>query len=122
MPEEPIKVAVASYGRERVDLHFGQARSFMAFNVSGDAIEPLDDIKVDAMPNVAMFGEAHRGKLEGMVAALKGFDIVVAESFGEPVREFLSDEGISYHICVKAVDEAVRDAADVIRKKRKERG
>jgi nitrogen fixation protein NifB len=122
MPEEPIKVAVASHGRERVDLHFGQAHSFMAFSVSGDATEPLDDIKVDAMPNVAMFGEAHRGKLEGMVAALKGFDIVVAESFGEPVRGFLSDEGISYHICVKAVDEAVRDASDVIRKKRKERG
>jgi predicted Fe-Mo cluster-binding NifX family protein len=71
------------------------------------------------MPNVAMFGEAHRGKLENMAKALKGFDIVVAESFGTPVKEFLAEEGISCHVCVKSVEDAVRDAAEEVRRKKK---
>jgi nitrogen fixation protein NifB len=117
--EAPIKVAVASDGEEKVDLHFGQARRFMAYEVIGNELRRLNDVQVDPMPNVAMFGEAHRGKLEGMAKALKGFNIVVAESFGTPVREFLGEDGISCHVCVKKVEDAVRDAAEEIRRKKR---
>jgi predicted Fe-Mo cluster-binding NifX family protein len=61
-----------------------------------------------------MAGEAHRGKLEMMAMALKGFDAVVAKSFGEPAKEFLKEDGILPFQTDCAVKDAVRAAVKAV--------
>jgi nitrogen fixation protein NifB len=112
------KVAVASTDGIMVDTHFGHAKRFLAFEVEGDEVKQLPDVPVDNMPNVAMFGEAHRGKLEQMALALKGFDIVVAKSFGAPAREFLEEDGILTFQTSTEVQDAARCAASAVFKQR----
>ncbi len=108
------KVAVASSDGVDVDVHFGQAAQFLLFEVHEGKITPKGSIRVDNMPNVAMFGESHRGKLENMALALKGNDVVVAKSFGDPAKEFLRDEGIATFVSACAVEEGVRAAVRFI--------
>jgi len=112
------RVAVASTDGNLVDTHFGHAKRFLAFEVEGDEVRPLPDVSVDNMPNVAMFGEAHHGKLEQMAQALKGFDIVVAKSFGTPAREFLEQDGILTFQTSTEVQDAARCAASAVFKQR----
>jgi nitrogen fixation protein NifB len=112
------KVAVASSNGVNVDTHFGQAKLFHAYRVEQDRVEELEPIKVDVMPNVAMFGAAHRGKLEIMAQLLKGFDVVVAESFGDPAREFLKEEGIFPFQSSGPVTKAIRSSIEAVFKER----
>jgi nitrogen fixation protein NifB len=108
------KVAVATVSGNKVDLHFGQAKKFHIYQVDDHRIEELDPIVVDPMPNVAMLGDAHKGKLEMMAQALHGCDIVVAMSFGAPAREYLKEDGIQYYTAEGPEEEAVKKAVDAL--------
>jgi nitrogen fixation protein NifB len=108
------QVAVASSDGKDVDLHFGQAGQFFTFEVAEGIVTPTGNLRVDNLPNVAMFGQAHRGKLENMALALKGYDVVVAKSFGDPAKEFLKDDDIATFVSACAVEEAVRAAVRFI--------
>jgi nitrogen fixation protein NifB len=108
------RIAVASSDGVQVDTHYGHAKSFLAFEVKGDDIRPIENIVIASVPNVAMAGEAHRGKLEMMALALKGFDAVVAKSFGEPAKEFLKEDGILPFQTDCAVKDAIRAAVKAV--------
>ncbi|OPY33426.1 MAG: molybdenum cofactor biosynthesis protein A [Methanomassiliicoccales archaeon PtaU1.Bin124] len=112
------KVAVASEDGATVDTHFGHAKRFLAFAVEEGQMISLPPIIIGEMPNVAMFGEAHRGKLEMMAAALKGFDVVVAKSFGDPAKEFLEEDGIMAMQSSGKIEDSVKCASDAVYKKR----
>jgi len=112
------RVAIASSDGAKVDLHFGHAKSFFTFEVAGNEIKKLGRIDMGLVPNVAMFGDAHRGKLETMTSALKGFDAVVAVSFGEPAMEFLRESGIIPVQSDLDVKDAVITAVKIVREER----
>lgn len=108
------RVAVASSDGVNVDAHFGHAKRFLAFEVEGENVRELPPIEVAIAPNIAVFGEPHRGKLETMTSALKGFDAVVAKSFGEPAKEFLRQEKILPVVSNCEVNKAVRAAVEAV--------
>jgi nitrogen fixation protein NifB len=108
------RVAVATLDGKAVDLHFGQAKRFKVFQVDGANVTELDPVVIDQVPNVALSGDSHKGKLEMLAEALRGCDAVVAMSFGTPAKEYLKEEGIRPYTASGPVEEAVRAAADAI--------
>jgi len=107
-------VAVATMNGEAVDLHFGQAKKFLVFQVKGTAVTELEPIFIDQMPNVALSGDAHKGKLEMLAERLRGCDVVVAMSFGTPAKEYLKEEGIRSYTAKGPVRIAVKEAAEAL--------
>jgi nitrogen fixation protein NifB len=112
--ETAHKVAVATLNGDLVDLHFGQAKKFLVFQVEGLKLTEMDPIVIDQVPNVAMSGDAHKGKLEMLAEALQGCDVVVAMSIGTPAREYLKEEGIQSYTAKGAVRTAVKEAVDAL--------
>ena len=108
------KVAVATLDGENVDLHFGQAKRFLVFQVEGATISEMDPIDVGQAPNVALSGDSHKGKLEMLAEVLRGCDLVVAMSFGTPAKEYLREEGIMSYTAKGAVRIAVKEAVDAL--------
>jgi len=108
------KVAVATLEGKEVDLHFGQVKRFKVFRVDGADITEIDPIMVDRMPNVAMLGDAHKGKLEMLAEALRGCDVVISISIGTPAKEYLIEEGIRSYTAKGPVKEAIREAVDAL--------
>lgn len=108
------KVAVATLNGDAVDLHFGQAKKFLVFQVEGAKITEMEPIAIEPMPNVALSGDAHKGKLEMLAEALRGCDIVVAMSFGTPAKEYLKEEGIQSYTAEGPVSAAVKEAVDAL--------
>jgi nitrogen fixation protein NifB len=104
------KVAVATLNGDVVDLHFGQAKKFLVFQVDGAKVTEMEPVTVDLVPNVAMSGNAHKGKLEMLAEVLRGCDVVVAVSFGAPAKEYLREEGIRSFTAKGPVRTAVKDA------------
>lgn len=113
-----FKVAVASLKGDSVDLHFGQANKFFVFQVDGAKITELEPVVVEQVPNVALSGDAHKGKLEMLAELLRGCDIVVAMSIGTPAKEYLKEEGIHSYTAKGPVRVAVKEAADALFKDR----
>ena len=97
-----------------MDLHFGQAKKFLVFQVKGTAVTELEPIFIDQMPNVALSGDAHKGKLEMLAERLRGCDVVVAMSFGTPAKEYLKEEGIRSYTAKGPVRIAVKEAAEAL--------
>ena len=108
------KVAVASLNGDAVDQHFGQAKKFLVFQVEGANITELDPIEIEQLPNVALSGDAHKGKLGMLAERLRGCDVVVAMSFGTPAKEYLKEEGIRSYTAKGPVRGAVMEAANAI--------
>ena len=108
------KVAVATLTGEEVDLHFGQAKRFHVFQVEGANITEMDPIVVDPLPNVAMLGDAHKGKLEMLAEALRGCDVVISMSIGTPAKEYLKEEGIQSYTAKGPVRAAVKESVDAL--------
>jgi nitrogen fixation protein NifB len=108
--ENVHKVAVASLSGDSVDLHFGQAKKFLVFQVEGSKITEIESIVVNQMPNVAMSGDAHKGKLEMLAELLHGCDVVISMSIGTPAKEYLKEEGIQSYTASGPVRTAVKDA------------
>lgn len=115
MPGNTVyKVAVATLNGKDVDLHFGQAKKFHVFQVEGGNIKEIVPILVDPVPNVAMTGDAHKGKLELLAEALRGCDVVISMSIGTPAKEYLKEEGIQSFIAKGPVESAVRQSVDAL--------
>ena len=69
---------------------------------------------VGQAPNVALSGDAHKGKLEMLAEVLRGCDLVVAMSFGTPAKEYLREEGIMSYTAKGAVRIAVKESVDAL--------
>jgi nitrogen fixation protein NifB len=112
--ETVYKVAVATLKGDFVDLHLGQAQSFQVYRVEGGTITKMDPIVIGQVPNVALSGDAHKGKLELLAERLRGCDMVVAMSFGTPAKEYLKEEGIRSYTAKGPVNVAVKEAVDAL--------
>jgi nitrogen fixation protein NifB len=108
------KVAVATLTGENVDLHFGQAKRFHVFKVEGDKITEKEPLVVEQVPNVALSGDAHKGKLEMLAELLRGCDVVVSMSIGTPAKEYLKEEGIRSYTAKGPVKTAVKESVDAL--------
>ena len=108
------KVAVATLNGDAVDQHFGQAKKFLVFQVEGANITELDPIEIEQLPNVALSGDAHKGKLGMLAERLRGCDVVVAMSFGTPAKEYLKEEGIRSFTAKGPVRSAILEASNAI--------
>jgi nitrogen fixation protein NifB len=108
------RVAVATLNGDVVDLHLGQAKKFLVFQVDGARITETDPIFIEQVPNVVLSGDTHKGKLEMLAETLRGCDVVVAVSFGTPAKEYLKEEGIRPYTAKGPVKAAVREAVDAL--------
>jgi nitrogen fixation protein NifB len=115
MPGDTVyKVAVASLTGENVDLHFGQAKRFQVFQVEGDKITEIGPLVVEQVPNVALSGDSHKGKLEMLAELLRGCDVVISMSIGTPAKEYLKEEGIRSYTAKGPVRTAVKESVDAL--------
>jgi nitrogen fixation protein NifB len=101
------KLAVASSDGKMVDLHFGQTNRFLLLEMEEGKVTPAGSVDTDPLMNEPMFGEKHRLKLENMVAALSGADIVLATEFGERAEMELMARGIKPYRHDGKVDDAI---------------
>ena len=101
------KLAVASSDGKMVDQHFGQTKRFLLFEMEEGNVKPAGSVDTDPLMNEPMFGEKHRLKLENMVAALSGMDIVLATEFGERAEMELLARGIKPYRHTGNVDDAI---------------
>ncbi|HRR67195.1 MAG TPA: nitrogenase cofactor biosynthesis protein NifB [Methanomassiliicoccales archaeon] len=101
------RVAVATSNGRNVDLHFGQAKEFWVFDVEGGTLVPAGKVRAEPFLDEPMFGPVHRSKIENMVAALKGVDVVLASGFGERAEAEIRARGIYPYKREGALEEAV---------------
>lgn len=89
MPETAIKVAFASTGLERVDQHFGSAKSFAVYAVGMGHAELLE---------VAQFGDpaqdGNEDKLAAKIVLLDGAAAVYCQAVGASAVRQLMAQGI----------------------------
>ncbi len=104
------KLAVASSDGQMMDLHFGHTENFLLYEMKEDKITQVGNIATDPLMNEPMFGEVHKAKLQSMVSALSGMDIVLASSFGERAEMELLSRGIKPYHHDGTVEDAIRCA------------
>ncbi len=104
------KVAVASSSGRMVDQHFGHAVKFLLYEMEEGRIIPAGSVATDPLMDEPMFGESHRIKLQQMVSALSGTDIVLAKEFGERAEMELLSGGIKPYRHDGEVEDAIRCA------------
>lgn len=104
------RVAVASSDGKNVDQHFGQTKEFYLFDVEEGKIVPAGTVRTDPFLDQAMFGPAHKTKIEQMVSALIGSDIILTSGFGERAEAEIRARGMSPYIKEGLVNDAIRCA------------
>jgi nitrogen fixation protein NifB len=104
------RVAVASSDGKNVDQHFGQTKEFRLFEVGEGKIIAAGTIRTDPFLEESMFGPAHKTKIERMVAALVGSDIILTSGFGERAEAEIRARGMHPYRKDGPLEEAVRCA------------
>jgi nitrogen fixation protein NifB len=107
------RVAVATSDGNNVDQHFGQTREFWLCDVQDGRLTPAGKVRTEPFLEESMFGPKHKTKIEGMVAALAGSDIILTSGFGERAETEIRARGMHPYKgegpLVQAVLCAVRD-------------
>jgi predicted Fe-Mo cluster-binding NifX family protein len=97
-----MRVAVPTNDGEMISGHFGRSRKFLVFEVEGGRVVGRS-VKENAGPN----GEHSHG---GVLQALAGCDVVIAQQMGDGMAAALESRGVkrvsSGH--ARTVEEAVR--------------
>lgn len=88
------RVAVATSDGKNVDQHFGQTRAFWLFDVADGKLTAAGKVRTDPFLEESMFGPRHRSKIEGMVTALAGSDIILASGFGQRAEAEIRARGM----------------------------
>jgi len=104
------RMAVASSDGKNVDQHFGQAREFLLYDMEEGKLTMAGKVQTDPFLEESMFGEKHRSKIERMVAALKGVDIVITSGFGERAEAEMRARGMQPYLKEGSVEDAIRCA------------
>lgn len=92
-----VKIAVATRGNGKVNLHFGHAKEFLVYEVAGDVSRLLGVRKVQAYCNgTAECADANGKKqiLEDTVTMLADCDILLSAGIGEHPSQLLREVGI----------------------------
>jgi nitrogen fixation protein NifB len=114
------RVAVATSDGRNVDQHFGQTKEFWTFDVQDGKLTPVGKVRTDPFLEESMFGSQHRNKIEGMVAALIGSDIVLTSGFGERAEAEIRARGMHPYKKEGPLEEAVLCAVRDLFEKRAE--
>ena len=86
-----LRVAVATSGGGRVNLHFGKAREFLIYEADGTGIRLLGPRRVE---NYCLGGFGDDERLEGVIAALAGVDVLLVAKVGDCPRARLEQAGL----------------------------
>lgn len=106
------KIAVATSDREKIDLHFGEAKYFYIYNVDGKNISFLEKRSDFGSDNksTACEGGCH-AEMSGKVEALNDCRAVVASKIGFNAQKMLSKLNVSIF---DELDCSVKDALESI--------
>ncbi|EIC23612.1 NifB/NifX family molybdenum-iron cluster-binding protein [Thiorhodovibrio frisius] len=86
-----MKIAVASQEGLIVDTHFGHARQFLIYEVSGETCELLERRAVE---QYCVGGQSMSSAIDGILAAVSDCHAVLVAMIGEPPRERLAAIGV----------------------------
>jgi len=101
------RVAVATSDGKNVDQHFGQTKEFWLFDVEDGKLKLVDKVRTDPFLEESMFGPKHHNKIERMVSALIGSDIVLTSGFGDKADAEIRARGMRPYKKDGPLDEAV---------------
>lgn len=94
-PSTAIRIAVASCGNEKVNLHFGHAKEFLIYDVAGDEIRFVGIRKVQAYCKGTANCKTNKEELiQESAEILKDCKIVVTSGIGAEPRNYLLGAGI----------------------------
>jgi nitrogen fixation protein NifB len=88
---ESVLVAVATKGGGRINQHFGHAKEFQVYEVTGGEVGFIGHRKVD---DYCKGGWGDDAVLDGVIAALEGIDVVLCSKIGDCPKESLEKAGI----------------------------
>jgi nitrogen fixation protein NifB len=114
------RVAVATSDGSKVDQHFGQTREFWLFDVQDGKLTMAGKVRTDPFLEESMFGPKHKSKIEGMVGALVGSDIVLTSGFGERAEAEIRARGMHPYRGEGPLEQAVLCAVRDLFEKRAE--
>lgn len=86
-----VLVAVATKGGGRINQHFGHAKEFQVYEVSGKGVEFIGHRKVE---NYCQGGFGDDATLDTVIAALEGVQVVLCSKIGDCPRDQLSEAHI----------------------------
>jgi len=86
-----VLVAIATKGGGRINQHFGHAKEFQVYEVSGRGIEFIGHRKVEGY---CQGGWGEDATLDTVIEALEGVDVVLCSKIGDCPRESLEAAGI----------------------------
>jgi nitrogen fixation protein NifB len=90
--ETSVLVAIATKGGGRINQHFGHAKEFQVYEVSGKGIEFIGHRKVE---EYCQGGFGEDATLDGVISALEGVDVVLCSKIGDCPKESLTAAGIA---------------------------
>ncbi|KUM25705.1 nitrogen fixation protein NifB [Mesorhizobium loti] len=88
---ETLVIAVATKGGGRINEHFGHSKEFQVYEASQGGISFIGHRKVE---QYCQGGRGADTTLDGVVAALKGVDIVLCAKIGDCPKDQLAEAGI----------------------------
>jgi nitrogen fixation protein NifB len=89
--EIPALVAVATKGGGRINQHFGHAKEFQVYEVSGKGVGFIGHRKVE---DYCKGGWGDDAALDGVIQALEGIDVVLCSKIGDCPKDSLQAAGI----------------------------
>jgi len=90
--DNKVLVAVATKGGGRINQHFGHAKEFQVYEVSGVGVRFSGVRKVD---NYCQGGFGEETTLDNTIAALSGIKLVLCSKIGDCPKETLAAAGIT---------------------------
>jgi len=113
-----VKVAVATRGNGKINLHFGHAKEFLVYEVAESGPRLLGVRKVQAYCNGTADCEdpgSKRRVLEETVAMLSDCDILLSAGIGEHPSQLLRETGITPIVKKGEIDKELIEAAKFYR-------
>lgn len=106
-----IRVAVASRGNGKVNLHFGHAKEFMIYEIQGENLRFVGIRKVQAYCNgTASCGDEKESTLVETIKGIKDCQMVISSGIGEGPREELVAAGVVPIVQKGEIEEVILDS------------
>lgn len=94
-PSAAVRIAIASRGNGKVNLHFGHAKEFTIYEVINGQIRFLGVRKIQAYCNgTASCGDEKEDTLKEIVDAIKDCQMLICSGIGEGPKGYLKELGV----------------------------
>jgi predicted Fe-Mo cluster-binding NifX family protein len=111
-----MKIAVASKSGTEIDLHFGQATSFLIYEYSNGIACKLGEVAVEKYCPSGTDAPSRHPQFGEIAAALEGCQAVVSVQIGQLPREELLNVDIIPITTTAVIDDALKLAYEVVSK------